>query len=198
MQFFLTEVRRTRGYVACIPGCNKGACSGCKWTPGTFLVFCSCRNRKLLGFALLDKAENPLTMLQLLYTRWPIAPKLIWYDNGCNEDRSCTYRVPDFFRLSKFLIDCFHDVDHSACSDFFKFDSFDQYQPDYINTQLAEQSNRLLKHNSDFVTSVSLMKQTNFMLAFQYWMYLYNIAPRDKRIGTLFVNEGTILNITRI
>jgi hypothetical protein len=109
-------------------GCHKGACAGCKWTPGLFCVFCACARRKMLGFYLMDQHESAATMMQIIYTRFPRAPKLImyaqhvsqvlmfvWlvgsarkmmycvsmihrYDNGCNADRYCNYRVPWFFR----------------------------------------------------------------------------------------------------
>jgi hypothetical protein len=75
---------------------------------------------------------------------------------------------------SKFVIDGFHQENHTACSPFFDIVWWPQYS--HINTAQQEQANGLMRMG-DLVPSVSYMKQSNFMLTMREWQYYYNTRP---------------------
>jgi hypothetical protein len=56
----------------------------------------------------MDTAESVSTLFRFIFTRWRVAPRMIFYDNACQLDRYATYRFPWFFRNTKLLIDRFH------------------------------------------------------------------------------------------
>jgi hypothetical protein len=138
--------------------------------PGLFVLVCSCHRRKCLGAFLMDTSEGPSTLFKILMTRWKRPPRLVWYDTVCGLDRYATYRFPYYFRDCKFLLDRFHDGPHE-CPIFFKFQSFPVWKR--VNTARSEQFNSLLRLG-DLVASLSYMRQTNFMFAIRYWIYVYN------------------------
>lgn len=68
-------------------------------------------------WSLMADAESPQTVFELLYTRFPLQPRLrLMYDNGCNAHHYLLGREPEFFKDTEVYIDSFHSSGHKDCS----------------------------------------------------------------------------------
>jgi hypothetical protein len=126
----------------------------------------------MLGFALLQSAECPRLVLQLLLSRFPQAPRLIIYDNACNLHKLCMKIAPTFFQNTIFVVDRLHEPGHVSCSPAFCM----RYHRHLINvnSQVAEEGNSYLS-GSDIISCISMMTQSNFLRSMRLWMLMYNI-----------------------
>jgi hypothetical protein len=89
-----------------------------------------------------------------VFTRFKISPSHIIYDNACNAHLYCMLREPYWFRMTRFIIDRFHKLGHSACCS----PAFDPYLHQDIvgvNTSGVEQVNSWID---------DLGKQVKYML----------------------------------
>lgn len=96
-KYAMVEKGRSPGVQACI-------CADCGYT---------------VGFNLLHEFESPRSVFEVLYTRFPRAPRVIYYDNGCNLEVYASMRAPTFFSGTTFLVDKFHFFSHHHCSPVF-------------------------------------------------------------------------------
>ncbi|KAF8510655.1 hypothetical protein BU17DRAFT_77649 [Hysterangium stoloniferum] len=75
-----------------------------------------CHHLICLGFHIIPTAEGLNDVFPVIYTHWPIAPKIIVYDFACQPASYCLIHKPSFFCNAQFVIDEFHTADHTKCS----------------------------------------------------------------------------------
>lgn len=81
--------------------------------------------------------ESPYTAFEVLYTRWPAAPKVVVYDNGCHAHVYTLNRGPAWAKDTLFLIDKLHAAGHTGCCK--AYDVTHHPSLGTLNSQLAEQ-----------------------------------------------------------
>ena len=87
--------------------CPKYPYRNARRTPGIQACFClDCQN--LVGFNAMHEFESPRSVFEVLYTRFPVAPEVVIYDNACNLANYSHIRESYFFQDTKFVIDRLH------------------------------------------------------------------------------------------
>jgi hypothetical protein len=102
--------------------CTKYSDAHPKLTPGIFT--CHCVHGYNLGFKLMDRHEGPSTPFQMFMTRFPEAPGLLIYDNGCNLTRYYFKREAAFFKNTRVVVDKLHCANHTACPRGFRLNMY--------------------------------------------------------------------------
>lgn len=167
----------------CMPHSQRSNCTKHKdqnksLMPGLLLGWClQCGTCAVVQ--LLPQAESPAVLYELLFTRWPQAPKKVVYDNGCNEADFCFNRDPAHFRDTEFFIDEAHFKGHTNCSPSFST----MYYRGISNSSLAEQKNSVLRF---FESSVSCMSQLTCLWFLRFVLYKMNKTQRDKNVGRCY------------
>lgn len=80
---------------------------------GMFVMWCT--HSVCLGFHSIPVAEGRNDVFAAIYTRFPVAPKIVIYDFACQLAPYCLVREARYFRHTRFLIDELHAHDHSKC-----------------------------------------------------------------------------------
>ncbi len=158
--------------------CTKHKNSTAKLIPGCEFLWCS-RCGICVMYCVMDKAESPQTVFEMMYTRMQQAPKRLVYDNGCNTHQYCFNREPEYFRETEFFVDEHHYAGHVACP-------ADYNTKDYAgitNASMAEQRNALLRR---LESSCAYMNQTTFLVYIRYFVHKMNKLQRDKKVGRCF------------
>lgn len=119
--------------------CNKDAYQRRQMSPGLFVLHCmGCKN--CIGFHMMAESESPRTLFEVLYTRFPTAPRLVVYDNSCHAHAFALNREPEFFRNTQFCIDALHFKGHTGCCAAYNIKHHAHTRG--LNSQLAEQQVR--------------------------------------------------------
>lgn len=126
--------------------------------PGVLWFFCG-DHHKCVGFVVLDSAESCKIVSEIIITRFPIPPKNIIYDNGCNLEDYVLNRWPDYFKDTAFLIDEFHFKSHNNCAPTYDSGLHSTLICD-VNTSLVEQKNSKIRHIKN---TTPFMKCRTFM-----------------------------------
>ncbi|KAK4699776.1 hypothetical protein P7C70_g6480, partial [Phenoliferia sp. Uapishka_3] len=102
-----------------------------------------CPHSFSLGFHNIPRAEGRNDVFSAVFTRWEKAPRTIIYDFGCALGIYCWAREPKYWRNTRFMIDQFHQSDHSACSDACRLSTYMKNDPDLVdvNSSAAECGN---------------------------------------------------------
>ncbi|KAF7302880.1 hypothetical protein MKEN_01250200 [Mycena kentingensis (nom. inval.)] len=126
-------------------------------TGGIMCVWCT--HSICYGFHCIPRGEGRNDVFSALVTRWETAPKRVIYDFACALGPYCMTREPEFFSNTQFLIDDFHSVGHTKCSDaaFLKTHCNVDPRLGYINSSAGECGNSGLAR---IRKSVSYMSQS--------------------------------------
>lgn len=124
----------------------------------------------------MTKAESPAHVFNIFFQRFPSPPALIHYDRSCQLHVYALKREPFFFQSTIFRVDITHAQTHKACSKTYDPKTFRQRKLHsskyaYINSQICEQTNSLLKK---FRSMCGFMTQQNFLLFNRLMLYRYN------------------------
>lgn len=140
-------------------------------TGGIFVLWC--RHSICLGFHSIPVAEGRNDVFSAVYTRFPVAPKIIVYDFACQLAPYCLVREAKYFRHTRFLIDELHAHDHTRCgracfaSNTMRFD--DQVRA--ANTSAAECGNKGMKR---IRKSVSFMTYEHAVIFTKVFLDIWN------------------------
>ncbi|KAI8893110.1 hypothetical protein BC833DRAFT_569508 [Globomyces pollinis-pini] len=121
--------------------CNKDAKLPGKFGSGVLLYWCG-EHRFCLGFSVLESAESLQEVYTTLIARFPILPKVIIYDNGCNLHEYFLNRSPNVLKETIILSDGFHWKNHINCAP--TYDSKLYPFLDGLSSVLHEQKNAVL------------------------------------------------------
>ncbi|KNE61688.1 hypothetical protein AMAG_18672 [Allomyces macrogynus ATCC 38327] len=124
-------------------GCNKYAKEKGRLGPGVLFVWCPL-HRICIGFIVLQRAESPQVVSELLQTRFHTPPSTVIYDNSCNLQTYMLARVPQFCRDVLFLNDGFHYSSHTNCAKTYDSRLFMDSRLKGCTTVIHEQKNKLL------------------------------------------------------
>lgn len=128
---------------ALLGACSKNYLEARKtWSPGAFTVCCSCSHPRILGFVVLDRAEGPLVLLNVLLAFFPVLPSYLLYDFGCGAFRCAAISLPWMVAKMRFASDLFHWGNHT-CSFVFCPTAFGELSGQ--NSVAHEQRNRVIK-----------------------------------------------------
>lgn len=97
------------------PGCLKYAKSNSRLGSGCMMYWCA-RHRICLGWEMLLEGESPKQVYHTLASRFPVMPKVVIYDNGCNLSEYFYNRCPNLCKDTLFLSDGFHFCHHINCA----------------------------------------------------------------------------------
>lgn len=64
--------------------CSKRCAVSERHSPGIRTNQCACENRKVIGFAVMTKAESTALALSACFSQFQFPPRVILYDNFCN------------------------------------------------------------------------------------------------------------------
>ncbi|KAJ8596806.1 hypothetical protein M405DRAFT_725472 [Rhizopogon salebrosus TDB-379] len=144
-----------------------------KLTGGILVLWCT--HSICLGFHSIPVAEGRNDVFSAIYTRFPVAPKVIIYDFACQLAPYSFVREARYFQHTRFLIDEMHAHDHTRCgkacfaSNAMRFD--DRVRA--VNTSAAECGNKGIKR---------IRKSVSFMVhdhAVQYTKVFLDIWNRN-------------------
>lgn len=144
------------------------------FSPGAFIVCCTCDHPKVLGFVVLDKREGPPALLNAITTRFSVLPDYIIYDFGCGAVRSALAKMPWLLSESTITSDEFHVVNH-VCSILFDPRSF--WRTAAANTVAHEQRNRAIKLLHHVLRATGQVEYTRVL---SYHMLLQNIKAQAR------------------
>ena len=150
-------------------------------TGGAMILWC--RHRIAQGFHVISKGEGRNDVFSALYCHWPVAPRVVCYDNACQLMHYSTIREPIYFKNTTFVIDRLHQKNHYACSEAFGLRSFMEggakefFQ---FNDSAAETGNALLKR---IRTSCAYMGKARFMVFVKVFLEVQN---RNRQRYTAF------------
>ena len=95
--------------------CNKARNDTKGLAHGVFVLHClDCA--ACIGFHMMPSSESPRTLFEILFTRWPTAPEVVVYDNGCHAHAYALNREPEWASNTFYVIDKLHYRGHTACS----------------------------------------------------------------------------------
>ena len=130
------------------------------------------------GFQVMETCESPKHPFQIFRSRFPVAPKIIVYDNACKLHQYCLNREPHFFSETLFTVDRFHWRGHIGCSAGYSLDTYkDCFHIKDINSQVNEQANAGLQRIRG---QLAYMNAENFMFTISLFLYLKNIDMTRK------------------
>ncbi|XP_028394477.1 uncharacterized protein LOC114518672 [Dendronephthya gigantea] len=135
--------------------------------PGIFLIFC--QHGINYGYSVMTTNESPDMPFTILRSRFTRAPRVVVYDNACNLHSYCLNGDPTFFKDTQFLVDRLHWADHTGCSSAYHISCYPDY--DYLNSQIAEQSNSGLKKIKG---PLSYMNDENFSRHCSFYLWFKN------------------------
>jgi Kyakuja-Dileera-Zisupton transposase len=166
-------------------GCNHSFVSGSrgsKRTGGIFTWFC--KHGICYGFYIIPKAEGRNEAFSFLYKYFKVAPKVVVYDFACALHDYCLNRQPAHFKHTAFLVDRFHWYNHKSCAKSYNLNLYRVHVA--LNTQIAEQVNSHLKK---IKSSVSQMKQVNFMRCSRFYLEMWN-ERKVKKLYAAWADAG--------
>ncbi|XP_041931359.1 uncharacterized protein LOC121694974 isoform X1 [Alosa sapidissima] len=140
----------------CLTDCRKVGSRHPSLIPGIFTLFC--KHGVCLGFSIMEQVESVNVAFSILRSRFTKCPEVVIYDNACQLHTYAIRRDPQFFNKTWFLVDRLHWRNYSGCNAGYQLDVYLQHQD--INSQLAEQSNSLLKK---LKSQLSYMNRDNFI-----------------------------------
>lgn len=154
-----------------------------------------CEHGISYGFHMIETSEALRDVMCAILMHWKTAPSLIIYDNACHLMKYCHSREWGFFKNTTFLIDEFHQYNHTACTEAhnlkrYKISRATKYL--FTNSSVAESG------NADLVKikpSVHYMKADS---GFQYTLTqleIQNVVKTNKLVLSKPANPGyDILN----
>ncbi|XP_035659097.1 uncharacterized protein LOC118404183 [Branchiostoma floridae] len=151
--------------------CRKESYGHHSLTPGLFTLFCP--HGVCYGFTAMQSCESPRHPFEILRTRFPVAPRVVVYDNSCQLHKYAMNREPHFFQKTVFLVDRFHFKGHVGCSLGYCMDSYTAaVDIRSINSQVNEQANSSLIR---IQPQLAYMTPSNFMFHVSLFLALKNM-----------------------
>jgi hypothetical protein len=148
---------------------KEGSCNK-EYYPGTLLFWCA-EHKKCLGFYILTSPESLFQVYSIIVTRFPQAPSVIIYDNGCNLDDYIMNRSPQHFANTIIISDGFHWCNHKNCGCMYNSNLYISLRN--INSVLHEQKNSCL----DKLKPISIhMRYDSF-----YELLIYTLVSINSR-----------------
>jgi hypothetical protein len=86
----------------------------CRLGPG--LVVFVCPHRNIYGYVLMNQFESPRFVFEAVRCFFPFPPQFLVYDLACVLHRYCLGRNAALFRDTTFVLDRFHQCNHTTCS----------------------------------------------------------------------------------
>jgi hypothetical protein len=96
--------------------------------PAGVILF-HCPHGIILDVEVLNGAESPVIIFNMIMRFMPEAPGLIVYDNACSLMDYCFKRAPGNFKHTVFKVDRFHFCNHVACSEAFSVENWPPETP---------------------------------------------------------------------
>ena len=104
--------------------------------PGMFVLHCL-KCAACVGFHIMNEAESPRTLFEVIYSRWAVPPKVVVYDNSCHGHQYFLNREPRYASTIAFLIDKLHFKGHTGCCRAYDIGLYPELA--HLNSQMAEQ-----------------------------------------------------------
>ncbi|PNW69783.1 hypothetical protein CHLRE_20g751697v5 [Chlamydomonas reinhardtii] len=146
--------------------CTKYKYDSKNLSPGLFVMHClNCG--VCLGFHMLENAESPQALFEVLYTRWPQPPKVVVYDNNCHAHAYFLNREPEWVTNTLFVIDKTHFRGHTGCCKAYDIARYSSLVS--LNSQLAEQRNAKL---AMLKSHCAYMSQPLFLVYVRHFLYM--------------------------
>ena len=113
----------------------------------------SCNHKITKGFRAIRKGGSPVIFCHSLLRRIPgkvqAHKRVVVYDFACRMHKTCLRRYPYRIRRFQFVIDRYHQSNHTYCSQAYKISKYPDMN--HVNTQIAEQLNNSLRKLSTVV-----------------------------------------------
>jgi len=122
--------------------CTKKYTDSQSHTHGLLIVMCVCAHPKLIGYIVMTRSESTALALSSVIMHFPVPPRTIYYDNGCNMAASVLLRMPWLLVMSFITVDRFHYKGHLCNA---RFDATRFPQLDDHRTSAAESINSNIK-----------------------------------------------------
>jgi len=141
--------------------------------PGIFTIYCS--HGICYGYQVMESQESPNVPFTIFRTRFPVAPKLVIYDNACGLHAYCLNRDPLYFQKTSFMVDRFHWKNHTGCS--LGYDIKKYLHLKDVNTEINEQQNAATKRLKN---QLSYMNTQHFLMHCNFFFWYQNIKKKAK------------------
>lgn len=167
-------------------GCDKNFPVNEKFTSGIMIMTCGCSDRVIYGVCFMDSAESVSMPFDMMMQRFTIAPQYVFYDNACHLHYYCVSREPAFFWNTTFVVDRFHEHNHTACSKTYmcSVHAFDE-ELLRTNTQAVEQVNSSFRKSME--SNLRFMNMRNALSYLAVYIALYNTRKwRKARLASLY------------
>ncbi len=160
--------------------CKKVFPTSSKHTSGFFLILCTCSRRCVYLIGDMDAGESSRYPRDALINRFPIAPKYIFYDDGCKFHLYCMARDPIYFFKTIFLIDSLHYANHIAiCSCSYHREFYKDYAGiGEVDSQACEQFFSRIRRTIAIV--IQRMNPANAILYFAVFCIFHNQIKNEK------------------
>jgi len=146
--------------------------------PGIENVLCPCG--LLIGLDFLDKSEAPSHVLASLVQRFPILPKVFYFDTACQLARNAARRVPWLVNESCLAcsLDRPHNVKHQhGCSRIFDADAYPSRSVRH-RTACAESRHSI---NKAYKTHLAHLRQEHFIIQMRLLAATINLRVKMRR-----------------
>ena len=118
------------------PTCTKYQYKHRRLTPGLFWIYClECG--VCIGFFVMDRAESPRTLFDVLFTRWERPPEVVVYDNSCHGQAFALNRESEWSKSMQWAVDAMHFKGHKGCAHSYDIKRFPLLSD--LNSQRCEQ-----------------------------------------------------------
>lgn len=141
--------------------------------PGIMTMYC--QHGICLGFWLLKDFESPRHVFEVLYDRFEVPPKVVFYDRACQLHTYIQRREPAAYRDMVLRLDTLHALTHTKCSCGYDPRIYRSRRVHgskdnavYVNSQICEQENsklRWLRTPSAFMCQETFLKFTRLFMA---------------------------------
>lgn len=152
--------------------CEKSFPSSGIWTAGLFIITCCCAKKVVYLAFFMDSGESPRCFVNAIFNRFPVAPRILFYDNACHLQLYAMHRYWHYFFQTRFLCDKFHATNHSTCCVRYRPAAYMGDDISGANTQAVEQVNGLMKANA--LASVRCMTLFNAVVYITAYFFLLN------------------------
>jgi len=146
--------------------------------PGIENFLCPCG--LLIGYDFLDKAESPSHVLASLVQRFPLLPKVVYFDTACQLARNAARRVPWLVNESSMAcsLDRPHNVKHQhKCSRIFDADAYPSRSVRH-STACAESRHSI---NKAYKTHLAHLRQDHFIIQMRLLAATINLRVKMRR-----------------
>lgn len=139
-----------------------------------------------MGFKVLDREEGPKAVLDVLVSRFPVAPMFLIYDFGCGLLRSALHTLWWYIQDTTVVSDAFHIVNHT-CSRAFHPRTYPSL--DSTNTVSHEQRNKPI---SEIARSLRKCSRQTYIAMLSYHILLLNIRSQFRHAVKGTVRMGRL------